>query len=234
MSDNARMSSQPPAGRQIRFKIEDVVSWFHQLYYSLGHERGGTWKQTRWMGQEIHKCPLDLWVYQELMHQIRPQLIIETGTLYGGSALYLSQMCDLLGGGEVITIDVNPKPDRPQHPRLTYLTGSSINLDIVQQVKGRAAGKSPVMVILDSDHSCAHVLEELRAYHPLVTPGSYLIVEDGNINGHPVLADFGPGPTEAVGLFLRENNQFQVDMECEKFLLTFNPGGFLKKRAANA
>jgi cephalosporin hydroxylase len=98
---------------------------------------------------------------------------------------------------------------------------------MVAEVAARASGT--VMVVLDSDHSAAHVLDELRAYAPLVTPGSYLVVEDTNINGHPVFDSFGPGPTEAVTKFLDESSAFVVDRSREKFLLTFNPSGWLRR-----
>jgi hypothetical protein len=89
------------------------------------------------------------------------------------------------------------------------------------------------MVLLDDDHTRDHVLEELRAYQRFVTPGSYLIVEDTNINNHPVFPEFGPGPMEAVETFLRESNEFAVDRSREKFFLSFNPGGFLRKNGTN-
>ena len=88
------------------------------------------------------------------------------------------------------------------------------------------------MVVLDSNHKAFHVLDELRAYHPLVTPGGYLVVEDTNINGHPVEPEFGPGPMEALAEFLQENDDFEVDAAREKFMLTYNPGGWLRKKAA--
>jgi cephalosporin hydroxylase len=86
------------------------------------------------------------------------------------------------------------------------------------------------MVILDSDHRAGHVYDELIAYSPLVQLGDYLIVEDTNLNGHPVYADFGPGPTEAVDKFLAEHDSFCVDTGCERFLMTLNPGGYLRRR----
>jgi len=86
-----------------------------------------------------------------------------------------------------------------------------------------------VMVILDSNHDKDHVLNELRSYNRFVTKGSYLIVEDTDFNGHPVLPDYGPGPMEAVKAFLSENKDFEVDKSREKFFLTFNPRGYLKK-----
>ncbi len=85
------------------------------------------------------------------------------------------------------------------------------------------------MIILDSDHSRENVTRELVAYSPLVTQGSYLIVEDTNVNGHPVLPDFGAGPMEAVEAFLAAHPTFEVDERREKFLMTFNPRGFLRR-----
>jgi len=86
-----------------------------------------------------------------------------------------------------------------------------------------------VLVLLDSDHSRDHVLKELQSYAPLVTPGSYVVVEDTNLDGHPVFPEFGPGPMEAVAEFLGSDSHFEVDRTREKFLMTFNPGGFLKR-----
>lgn len=208
-----------------------IIRLFHRLYYSLGsNQAGGTWDNTFWMGVKTEKNPLDLWIYQELLHLLRPRFILETGTRHGGSATYLCHMCDLLNVGQVVTVDVRQPEPAPQHPRLTYLHGSSTDPQIVQRVHEMAAGKSPVLVILDSDHRAEHVLQEMRVYHGLVTPGSFMIVEDTNINGHPVLGGFGPGPTEAIEQFLRENHQFSQDISCEKLLMTFNPGGFLRKK----
>ena len=93
----------------------------------------------------------------------------------------------------------------------------------------REIGDRRAMVILDSAHSFGHVLSELRLYAPFVSPERYLIVEDTNVNGHPVRGDFGPGPMEAVQRFLAEDGGFAADHSREKLLMTFNPGGFLRR-----
>jgi cephalosporin hydroxylase len=204
-----------------------LVDQFHTLYYST---REQTWGNTFWFGHHVLKCPLDLWTYQEILYEVQPELIIETGTYRGGSALFLASMSDLLRRGEVVTIDSARQKGQPRHRRITYLTGSSTSDKILRQVRRRTRGKSAVLVILDSGHSKDHVLAELHAYAPLVTPGSYLVVEDTNLNGHPVESDHGPGPAEAVAEFLERNDAFVRDESREKFLLTFNPGGYLKKR----
>jgi cephalosporin hydroxylase len=207
---------------------ERLLDGFHRLYYDAG-EAGGTWKDTSFLGVTTWKSPLDLWVYQELVWELRPGLIVETGTAHGGSALYLASLCETVGGGEVVSVDIGEWPDRPAHPRLTYVVASSTDPRVVAELAERAAGAGVVLVVLDSDHSRDHVLAELRAYAPLVTPGSYLVVEDTNINGHPVYEAFGPGPMEAVHDFLKERDDFEVDRTREKFLFSFNPGGWLRK-----
>jgi len=206
-----------------------VIRRFHDLYYDDG-QRGRTWRDTYFLGVPIRKNPLDMWIYQEILYDVQPDLIIECGTLFGGSAYYLARLCDLLGKGSIVTIDIKERPGRPAHPRITYLTGSSTSDEIGQQVADRARDADTVLVILDSDHSRDHVLEELRRYSPFVNPGSYVIVEDTDINGHPTVVGFGPGPMEAVDDFLSESSEFEVDAGREKFLFSFNPRGYLRRR----
>jgi cephalosporin hydroxylase len=203
------------------------VDAFHRLYYD-----SQVWFEgTSWLGVPVQKCPLDLWVYQEILARLRPALILETGTAGGGSALFLASVCDLLGHGRVLTVDIAEQEGRPRHPRIRYLHGDSVAPDVVAAVCAEASELEPVVVILDSDHELGHVRAELRAYAPLVTLGSYLIVEDTNLNGHPVLPEFGPGPREALAEFLAKSAGFVVDCDCEKFGMTFNPGGYLRRVA---
>ena len=201
------------------------ISRAHEVFYE-----SDAWTRATWLGAQALKNPLDLWVYQEIMVETRPELIVETGTYRGGSALFLASVCDLLGTGEVVSIDIEPAhDDYPLHPRITYLSGrSSTHPDVVAEVAERAAGRR-ILVVLDSDHSQAHVEAELDAYAPLVPVGCYVIVEDSNIG--LIRQDLLPGPLEAAEAFLSRTDDFEIDREREKFLITFNPSGYLRRVA---
>ncbi len=190
----------------------EIINRFHILYYNCSRR---TWKNTFWLGVRAQKCPLDLWIYQEIIHETRPDVIVECGTAEGGTALFLAAICDLVRNGRVITVDVIEDSARPKHERITYLTGSTVWEETVERVRQNITGDAKVMVILDSDHTKDHVLKELRLYGELVTVGSYLIVEDTNLNGHPVAMTFGPGPMEAVQEFLEENEDSSL-MQIER------------------
>jgi len=200
-----------------------AVSRAHDALYE-----SDAWTHATWLGTQALKNPLDLWVYQEIMWETKPELVVETGTYRGGSALYLASLCDLMGRGEVVSIDVEPRrDDYPEHARITYLAGrSSTDPAVVEEVRERANGRS-ILVILDSDHSQRHVGAELAVYAPLVPVGCYLIVEDSNIG--QIRKDLSPGPLEAVEAFLAQTNDFEIDREREKFLITFNPSGYLRR-----
>jgi cephalosporin hydroxylase len=202
-----------------------IVDEFHKLYYPFFHE-------TKWLGVTALKCPFDLLVYQEIICELRPDLIIECGTAEGGSAVFLASICELIDHGEVVTIDITDKQNvtaRPAHPRVTYWKADTLAADTIARLDELSAGKNCVLVILDDDHSAEHVFRELKIYSRFVTPGSYLIVEDTNVNGHPVYTEFGPGPMEAVEQFMRQRNDFEIDRSREKFFVSFNPKGFLRK-----
>ncbi|RFC62168.1 cephalosporin hydroxylase [Fulvimarina endophytica] len=216
----------PPLGDEDR----QIVDRFHDLYYRRWFQ-GGQTISIGWLGHETLKCPMDLWLYQELIVSRRPDVIVETGTRFGGSALFMASVCDQMGHGRVLSVDIDESlvSIRPVHDRITYLNGSSLDEKLLAGIR-ETVGDGRCLVILDSDHSRDHVLAELRAYSPLVKPGDYLIVEDTNVNGHPTLPDFGPGPMEALEAFLAETEDFVSDPACERFLMTLNPKGYLKRR----
>ncbi len=202
---------------------------FHQIYYDSNVWSG----PTTFLGLPILKCPMDLWMYQQIIHKVKPKVIIETGTHYGASAYWLLCCMNMSGikNKMVITIDIEQKITFKE-PEITQIIGKSTHPDAVytcMNVVGQLGG--PVMVILDSDHSKESVLAELNLYAKFVTSGSYLIVEDTNINGHPVCEEWGDGPKEALDEWILENQKwFEVDRECEQFMVTFNPGGYLRRR----
>lgn len=201
----------------------DVRTQFHLLSYY-----GGSLQQTYWLGVPVLKSPLDCWIYQEIISEQRPDLIIETGTDRGGSALFLASMCDLVGHGRVLSIDIRSAAT-VSHPRLTLLVGDSTSPAVLEAVRAARRSAERCMVILDSDHHAGHVGRELRAYREFVSAGSYLVVEDTNVNGHPVMPEHGPGPYEAVHEFLAEDRDFEIDRSREKFLLTYFPDGYLRR-----
>ena len=206
----------------------DVVERFTEVYYE-GALFGETRADTRWLGVRTDKCPLDLWIYQELLHELRPDLIVETGTAFGGSALYFASLLDLLDTGRVLTIDLQPQEDRPEHPRIEYLNGSSVAPETLEHVRRAAEGAETVLVVLDSDHRKEHVLEELRLYAPLVTPGSYLVVEDTILNRPSSQPRFRPRADGGGGGVPERQPGVHPDRRREKLYLTFNPKGYLRR-----
>ncbi len=126
-------------------------------------------------------------------------------------------------------MDIEKQPSLPVHPRITDLTGSSTAPEIVRQIQALIKPGEKVIVSLDSDHHKQHVLDEVGIYSKMFTPGQYLVVEDTDVNGHRVFPGFGPGPWQAVADFLKENHSFRPDPAREKFLVTFYPGGWLKR-----
>jgi cephalosporin hydroxylase len=226
------LNTQIPINEEVADLI-DVIDRFSQIYYHTPVLNGKpTWENTYWMGIPTLKCPLDLWLYQELIYRQKPDLILECGVAFGGTTAFLADICKLVGKGQIIGVDIEIKEQARQnlsiYENVHLIQGNSVSLDVVNKVFDIANDKN-VLVILDSDHTKNHVYQELKHYSKLVKSGGYLIVEDTNINGHPVLPEFGLGPMEAVEDFLKENLDFCIDKECHKFLSTFNPNGYLKR-----
>ena len=199
-----------------------------------------------WMGRPIIQLPQDIVAMQELIWQIKPALIVETGVAHGGSLIFYASMLELLGqGGRVIGVDIDIRAhnraaivDHPMSKRIELIQGSSIDPSIVDEVHRRAAGASPVLVVLDSNHTHDHVLHELLAYQDLVTAGSYLVVFDTAIEALPADAfpdrPWGPGnsPASAVRVFLESHPDFEPDADIDaKLLISVAPVGYLRRRA---
>jgi cephalosporin hydroxylase len=143
--------------------------------------------------------------------------------------MFMATVCQLVGNGRIITIDINDYEGRPQHTLINYIKGSSIAAETHEQLRSAIRPHERVMVVLDADHSANFVRQELAVFAPLVSPGCYLIVEDTNIGGNPV-PSADPGPMAAVERFLASNSDFEADRDRERFLMTLNPKGYLRRR----
>jgi|TARA_B110000971_G_scaffold221051_1_gene266646 cephalosporin hydroxylase len=200
-----------------------------------------------WMGRPIIKFPSDMIVQQEIMWKLKPDLIIETGIAHGGSILFSASMIEMMGvDGEVVAIDIDIREHNkklieahPMYKRITMYEGSSVDTNIINKVKEHAKNKKCVMLILDSNHTHDHVLEELRVYAPLVTIGSYCILPDtfieffppgysSNHNKRPW--DVGNNPYTAMKAFLEKNKNFSIDKYfSDKAMITETIDGYLKR-----
>ena len=186
------------------------------------------------MGIPVKQNPNDAWMIQEILFEIKPDFLVETGTDQGGSAAIWATLLEQINPeSRLITVDISDKSQEARdlpvvQRRVDFLIGSSTAPEIVAEIKESVNGRS-VVVILDSAHFRDHVLEELRLYSPMVPLGSYIIVQDTDLNGHPVYPTFGPGPMEAVEAFLAENDEFESDVSRERLLHTHHPKGYLKR-----
>ena len=199
------------------------------------------WAVNYFLGVKVYKWPTDLWIFQEIVWELKPDVWIETGTYYGGGAWYIAHLFDGINKGKVITIDKEKQENLPEHPRIQYISGDSVSEETIKQVNsiiGSARIDGTIVVNLDSDHMKDHVLKEMELYSPFVSDGSYMIVEDG-ILGHPVWVRdkqgklLFPGPQEAIHEFLKTHKEFTIDKTKEKHLFTSNPNGYLRKNGKN-
>ncbi len=196
-----------------------------------------------WMGRPIIQYPQDMIAMQELIWEIKPDLIIETGIAHGGSIIYYASLLELIGKGEVLGIDIDIREhnkkkieEHPMHKRIHMLEGSSISEEMIEKVRPYTVGKDKILVCLDSNHTHEHVLGELNSYAPFVTPGSYLVVFDTIVEDLPEkylpnrFWGKGNNPKTAVHEFLKYNDNFVVDESMDhKLLISVNPEGYLKR-----
>ncbi len=206
-----------------------------------------------WLGRPIIQYPQDIIAIQEIIWAVKPDLVIETGIAHGGSLIFTASMLELLGACEgdadkgkrmVLGVDIDIREQNkiaieshPMSSRIQMIQGSSVDPEVINKVRQVANKFNNVLVCLDSNHTEDHVLQELKAYADLVTPGSYCvvfdtIVEDLPANTYPDRS-WGPGnsPKSAVQKFLSENNEFSVDVSMDsKLLISVAPGGYLKRK----
>jgi cephalosporin hydroxylase len=212
-----------------RAEVERISREFTTLFHAL---RKQTFSTTTWLGVPLVKTPNDIMAMQQIFTETRPELVIETGVYLGGSALMFASLLDLLGiDGKVVAVDIDLAAVRDrvkEHPKIELHEGSSVDPEIVSRIRAEAMDRR-TMVDLDSDHRAHHVLEELRTYSPLVTPGCYLIVEDSFLGGRPVRPEAVPGPSEALDAWFGEDPPFVPDRWHERYLLTQNPRGYLRR-----
>jgi cephalosporin hydroxylase len=210
---------------------EEIINRFNQIFYD-----SEVWLKTTWMGVLTAQNPCDPWAIQEIIYDIKPDVIIETGTWQGGSALYYAMLLDQINeSGKVITVDIDNYCDQVAETfpvfknKVIFLKGDSVSPKILKKIKKLVGVNKKVLVTLDSLHTKEHVLKELLLYSRFVSLGSYLIVQDTNIHGHPVFPSFPEGPMEALTDFLKTNDSFVIDPSRNKFLLTSHPQGYLKR-----
>ena len=199
----------------------------------LHHQKEIVFEKMSWMGTKIWKNPLDAWIYQEILFDVKPDIVVEIGSRYGGSTLFFANLLDIMGNGQVISIDPHRDDFKLEHGRVIVLTGRSDDPPILTEVKERCENKR-VFVIQDGDHSYDQVLTDLNNYSPWVSVGSYFVIEDGIVDlfhDGDGLGFATHGPLVATERFLSENKNFVVDHHRERYILTYNPNGFLRRIA---
>jgi cephalosporin hydroxylase len=226
----ARMAADPALANLSRRLFDEACRYRYSYNFT-------------WLGRPIIQFPQDILAIQEIIWQVKPDLIIETGIAHGGSLVFSASMLELIGGdGLVLGVDIDIRAHNrkaieahPMAKRIQMIQGSSVDEGIVRQVREIAHGRARRLVILDSNHTHEHVLKELRLYSPLVTRGSYLVVFDTVVEDMPEGSfperPWGKGnnPKTAVHEFLRDNDRFQIDKDVEaKLLLTVAPDGYLR------
>jgi cephalosporin hydroxylase len=196
-----------------------------------------------WMGRPIIQYPQDMIAMQEIIWEVKPDLIIETGIAHGGSLVYYASLLELIGNGEILGIDIDIREHNrkaieahPMFKRIKMIEGSAISEEVIEQVKERAKGKQRILVSLDSNHTHEHVLQELKLYSQFVSLQSYLVVFDTIVEDLP--NHYLPGrpwgkgnnPKTAVYEFLKENNDFSIDSTIDnKLLISVAPQGYLRR-----
>lgn len=195
------------------------LNWFHRNCVF----------NNKWMGRQAQKPPLDAWIFQEIIYDTKPSVIVEIGNYAGGSTLFLANILDAIGFGKILAVDIDhSKVKDINHKRIKWITGDATSSDVFQQVKSEITKEDKVMIVEDSSHTYNNTLSILELYCGLVSNGCYFIIEDG-ICKEDYIEGPKPGPYEVIHEFLKKHNEFRIDKNREKFLLTYNPDGYLLK-----
>jgi cephalosporin hydroxylase len=232
------------AGRRIETDIysEEGFKALAELWTRSAWQRRISYGLT-WMGIPIIQLPEDILMMHELIYKVKPDVIVETGTAHGGTAVFYASMMELLGKGRVISIDIEIRESNrlaiqahPMRSRITLVEGSSVHDSTVSRIREMIGPDEKVLVALDSNHSCDHVRGELEKYAPLVTPGSYIVVFDGVMKILADAPDAKPGwvtdnPAAAIRDFLAEHPDFEVDPHYNRLVVTYCPSGFLQRKS---
>lgn len=207
-----------------------IYNEFHKAYYD-----SNIWSHQYWRGAQCMKSVFDSWNYQEIIFNMKPDLVIEIGTYRGGSSLMLLDFLKNANPrGELIAVDISHELSRPYISNiqdLIMVEGDSLSSAVITKLQQYIDRSSKTFMLLDGEHRKHHVLQEMIHLGGMLKQGDYLIVEDGNINGHPVLPGWGDGPSEAIQeYFTLFPNNFKHDYDRErKFGFTFAPEGYLIK-----
>ncbi|BBY96212.1 rhamnosyl O-methyltransferase [Mycobacterium gallinarum] len=209
-----------------------IAEEYHKWYYGTM-----VWLHTSWMGVPCQKSVSDMWNYQEILWSLRPSLVVEFGSFQGGSGVFFAHILRQTGQRfAVLSVDIthqNLHANAVKDPDVVWFESSSIAPQVAEKISQlRSEFPGPVFAILDSDHSRDHVLAEMKSLRPLLRAGDYMIVEDSNVNGHPVLPGMGPGPFEAIEDYEAEfPDDYVHDREREvKFGFTFATNGFMIRK----
>jgi cephalosporin hydroxylase len=234
----------PDGPREIDIYSDEGYSVLAQLFTRSGWQRKATYELV-WMGIPIIQLPEDILMMQELIWRVRPDVIVESGVAHGGALVLYASLLDAIGKGHVVGVDVEIRKynrlaieAHPMSHRIALIEGDSVAEQTLERVRAEIPPGAKVMVALDSNHTREHVAAELERYAPLVTPGSYCVVFDSVMTMVSDAPNAGENweqdnPLEAVGAFLEEHKEFEVDPSFNRLEVSYCQSGFLRRLEAD-
>jgi len=217
-----------------KFDHKGTVKKFNEIYFDSFIGRMSSGEANTYLGVPIQQYPTDCWIMREIINEVKPDYIIETGTGWGGSALFFASVLKNVNpNGKVLTVDINPRTELAEKNKLfgqmvEVIKSDSVAPDLISKLKERVRNQK-VFVTLDSLHTYEHVKKELELYSDLVSVGSYLVVQDTYFYRHPNVNSIGHGPWKAMTEFLQEVDNFVIDKSVEVHFISQHESGFLKR-----